>query len=118
MALMEPPYESFTAIMEAVVLPRMLASPGDIRLDGEQSGGNWSEAGRFRFDGGVWRLFEDNRYEPLLLAYYSARCRGEDLTFVRGQRQRSDGIRLNLVPELEAVRPTKPGSYLYLYPEE
>lgn len=111
-------YPSFTAIMEALVLPRMLEQPDDLRLDGAESGGNWEEVGRFIFDEQEWRLFEDNRYEPLLLAYYSAKFRGEDQTFVRGQRQGGGGIRLNLAPEVEAVRPPRRGSYLYLYPVE
>jgi len=111
-------YASFTAIMESVVIPRMLERPGNIRLDGAESGGNWNEAGRFMFDGTEWRLFEDNRYEPLMLAYYSAKFRGEEQTFVRGPRQRGEGERLNLADDLEGVRPPRSGSYLYLYPVE
>lgn len=109
---MEQPCNSFVAAMEAIVIPMMLQNPGHLRLDGRESGGNWEEVAGFRFGGDIWRLFADNRYEPLLLAYYSARFRGEDQTFLRVLRDRGDGDRLDLLPDLERVRPSRRGRYL------
>lgn len=109
-------YDSFAQFVEAVVLLRMLENPGDERLDGwQESKGHWEVAGRFRFDGQVWKAHEDCRYEPLLLAYWSTRARGADRTFVRTDTER--GIRLDLVSELQALRPVQ-HRYLYLYLDE
>ncbi|MEZ5989925.1 MAG: hypothetical protein R3F30_12525 [Planctomycetota bacterium] len=105
--------DSFQQFVEAVVLPRLLENPGDARLDGwTEAKGNWEVAGRFRFDGQVWKAHEDCRYEPLLLAYWSAMARGEEQTFVRADTEH--GVRLDLVHDLQALRTTR-HRYLYLY---
>jgi hypothetical protein len=115
---MQAPFNSFVDFVEAVVFPLLLQHPQHARLDGWESGGNWEVVGRFRFEGNVWRVHADNHYEPLLLAYYSAKFRPAVATFLRADTDK--GIRLDLVPELEALRPSRRGNarYLYVYLDE
>ena len=56
----------------------------------------------------------DNHYEPLKLAYYSAKFSRAAHTLVRAEMDK-DGVRLDLVPELEALRPPRRGNARYLY---
>ena len=96
-----------------------MRSPNDARLDGwTESKGNWDVVGRFMHENQVWRVHGDNRYEPLLLAYYGAKFRPDTPTFVRADTEH--GNRLDLVPELEQLRPPRRRSarYLYIYLDE
>jgi hypothetical protein len=105
-------YPSFAIFVEGVVLPRLLEFPERKRLDGWDKGGNIEVAGRFSFGGAEWVAHEDCHFDPLLLAYWSARVRGESRTFERSDTKR--GVRLDLVPDLQALRPSR-WRYLYLY---
>ncbi|MBI1382638.1 MAG: hypothetical protein GC161_16295 [Planctomycetaceae bacterium] len=108
------PYPSFAALVEAEVLPRLAANPGHVRLDGGESVGSevWNTVGSFMFDGDEWEVFVDNHYEPLLLAYWSARFRGEDRTFRRADTKTR--VKLELADDLRKIRPGR-HQYLYLY---
>lgn len=105
-------YPSFAAFVEGVVLPRLEQHPHRKRLDGWEKGGNIEVAGRFRFDGADWVAHEDCHFDPLLLAYWSARARGESHTFARAETKR--GVRLDLAPDLQELRRSR-WRYLYLY---
>ena len=108
-------YDTFIALVEAEVLPRLLQNPQLARLDGwTETKGNWEVVAMFRHEGNVWRVHADNHYEPLLLAYYSAKFRPDSPTFVRAETDK-DGVRLDLAPELEQVRPPRRGNARYLY---
>jgi hypothetical protein len=106
------PYSSFVHLVEDAVLPRLLENPQHARLDGRQAKDVWEVVGRFAFDGDVWELYVDNHYEPLLLAYWSAKFRGEDQTFERADMKQRQ--KLVLAPDLRALRPTGL-QHLYLY---
>src|SRR5688500_9668100 len=96
-------------------MPRLLQNPRHSRLDGWTEGkGIWEVVGLFRHDGHVWRVHADNHYEPLLLAYYAAKFRPEIQAFVQADTGK-DGVRLDIVPEFEALRPTRRGNARYLY---
>jgi hypothetical protein len=113
-------YENFVAFVEAEVLPRLLQNPQHARLDGwTESKGNWTVIALFRHDGHVWRVHADSHYEPLILAYYGVKFRHESPTFVRTETDK-DGVRLDLSPELGALRPTRRANarYLYIYQVE
>jgi hypothetical protein len=105
-------YPSFTALVEAEFLPMYLRHPHHDRLDGRQSVGAevWNLAGSFEFDGQVWDVSVDNHYEPLMLAYWSARFRGVERTFRRSDTKTME--KLELAEDLQAVRP---GRYQYFY---
>ncbi len=105
-------YPTFAAFVEGVVLPRLRAHPERKRLDGWEKGGNIEVAGRFRFDRDEWVAHEDCHFDPLLLAYWSARARGEARTFVRADTKK--GVRLDLAADLQALRRSR-WRYLYLY---
>lgn len=98
-------YPSFTALVEAEVLPR---------LDGGESVGGevWGTVGSFEFDGSEWDVFVDCHYEPLLLAYWSARARGERRTFEAAELKTR--TKLVLAADLRAIRPGR-HQHLYLY---
>lgn len=105
-------YPTFAAFVEGVVLPRRMKHPERKRLDGWPKGGNWEVAGRFNHDGDEWVAHEDCHFDPLLLAYWSARARGEAKTFVRADTKK--GVRLDLVADLQSLRRSR-WRYLYLY---
>lgn len=62
------PYPSFAAFMDEVVRPLGEARPGDLRLDGEVTGGNRTVVGSFDHAGRVWKVHADTHYEPLRIA--------------------------------------------------
>lgn len=106
------PYDSYSAFVEEVVLPRRSAHPGDRRLDGEQSGGNWGVAGVFRYEGTDWKVHEDSHYEPLVIAYQAMQS-GDPTPFVVEPTAR--GSCLDLKPELRAAMKNRRHKYLYIY---
>jgi hypothetical protein len=106
------PYPSFVAFVEGVVLPTLLKHTGRKRLDGWEKGGNLNVIGRFIHEGDTWEAHEDCHFEPLLLAYWSAKARGSGPTFRRADTKH--GVRLDLEPKLQSLRPTSK-RYLYLY---
>ena len=105
-------YPSYAAFVEAVVLPRRQAKPGDRRLDGWQSGGNFAVAGVFRYDGRDWKVHEDSHYEPLLIAYEAFK-NGDQRPFVEQPTKRA--TTLDLKPDLRARTSSGRFKYLYIY---
>lgn len=69
-------------------------------------------AGWFRLGGAEWVAHEDCHFDPLLLAYWSARVRGDARTFTRAPTK--NGVRLDLAADLQALRRSR-WRYLYLY---
>jgi hypothetical protein len=104
-------FESFAAFVEAVVLPGKETNPGHKRLDGQQTGGNFAVAGEFRHRGRSWKVHADTHYEPLLVAYESAR-RGED-PFIEAPTKR--GVALDLTDELRRTLTEQRFKYVYIY---
>lgn len=54
-----PTYESFVELMEAFVLPRLHAVPGQTRLRQDAAMGKkaWGRQARFWFDGDLWNVY-------------------------------------------------------------
>ncbi len=103
-------YPTFAAFVEDVVLPLRIKHPERKRLDGWEKGGNIAVAGRFHLGGAEWVAHEDCHFDPLLLAYWSARARGDARTFVRADTKK--GVRLDLAPDLQALHWSR---WRYLY---
>lgn len=104
-------FGSYEQFVGEVVLPRRRANPSHLRLDGEQSGGNWSVAGTFRHGAREWRVHEDSHFEPLLIAYAAVQ-RGEDPFDV--ETTRAGRVSLVLKPSLRAQQTTR-YKHFYVY---
>jgi hypothetical protein len=105
-------YEDFVSFMRSCVLPHQAQHPNDIRLDGEQTGGKRKAFGYFRYSGREWKVDEDTRYEPLMLAY-SAADSGED-PFVESDTTTGKGQCLSLIGKLRARQKSGP-KHMYIY---
>lgn len=105
-------HESYVSFIESIVLPRRSLSPHHIRLDGEVAGGNRTVVGVFRGGGGEWKVHEDSRYEPLLIAYEAAKA-GDPWPFV--EEPTKSGTALVLKPELRAEMSDGRHKYIYIY---
>jgi len=103
-------YDSFVEFMIAVVLPLRAANPDAIRLDGALSGGSRNSVGRFLHDGREWVVHEDTHFEPLQIAFQSARVGSNP--FVEEATDR--GLCLSLRSDLRATQ-TSPHKYMYIY---
>jgi hypothetical protein len=107
-------YESFADFVRAVVLPLQKQNPDWIRLDGQRSGGSQNAAGYFHHNGRRWKVDEDTRFGPLLLAYHHFEKTGEDaFQESRTKRRRS----LVLIESLfeEHKRAQQRFKYMYIY---
>ena len=101
--------------MRQLVLPMHAVNPSHRRLDSPRTEGNWDVLCRFRCKGAVWKVHMDSHFEPLLLAYYAWQFRlGDDVFAVA---EMDSGVRLDIVPEISAIRPTE-HRYLYIYRDE
>lgn len=112
-----PVYDNFVAFMEAVVIPRRSANPGDLRLDGrEPSESNPNNAGYFRHHVREWTVRGNTRYEPLMLAY-DAIIKGETDDPFEEERNKEGNLRL--VPSdnirRRMARPDVRHIYIYHY---
>ena len=78
-------FKNFREFVDAVVRPL----EGQRRIDGRETGGNFSEAGRFRYDGQLWKIHADSDVMPLLrAAQYPGDPFEKDLTKKRTPRLR------------------------------
>jgi hypothetical protein len=107
-----PPYPSFGAFMEEIVLPLRAAYPSYERLDGQPTGGNRDSAGEFTHAGRMWRVHADTHLDRLMAAY-EALTRGTSDPFVEQPTPR--GNSLDLRPELKAGLHSPRRKYLYIY---
>ncbi len=102
---------SFINFTQAKVIPSRKKCPSHIRLDGQKTGGNRTEFGRFEYNGCTWKVHSDTHYKPLLLAY-SAAIEGSDpfrvVSTEKGKRS------LKLKQELKERQKTR-YDYLYIY---
>lgn len=108
-------HKSFSAFMEQVVLPRQVAAPEHIRLDGQTSGGNREPAGFFWHQERLWRVHADSHFEPLILAYSALNAiPGEDPFIARATRS---GTRhcLVLISKLQQQLCQPRFKHLYIY---
>ena len=104
-------YPSFVSLVEAVVLPARAASPSDLRLDGQRSGGNRDSFGEFQHGTRGWRVHADTHYEPLLLAYEAAKSGANPFVEVATKQ----GNSLDLTDDLR-LRLSEPRfKYIYIY---
>jgi len=104
-------YMDFGSFMRECVLPSK-KHPDDIRLDGELTGGKRRAFGYFRHNEREWKVDEDTRYLPLLLAL-EAFERDED-PFVESVTSSGKGTCLSLNAQL-AKRQKSRHKYLYIY---
>ncbi len=105
-------YEDFPTFIRSSVLPRQKEKPNDIRLDGELTGGKRRSFGYFCYKGRVWKVDEDTRYEPLLLAFSAAEI-GED-PFVVSDTASGKGQCLHLREELRKRQRSR-SKHMYIY---
>ena len=103
-------HANFVSFMQAVVLPRRASHPDHLRLDGALTGGNREAAGEFQRNGIGWVVHSDTHYEPLLLAFASAKA-GTD-PFIEEKTKK--GRCLSLKPEIRAQQKSK-YKHLYIY---
>jgi hypothetical protein len=104
--------DDFLSFMTKNVLPLQAAHPARTRLDGEPSGGNRNEFGRFRWGGREWVVNCDTHLEPLLLAYRAAQENKDPFVEEATPEGRSC---LALTKELQAKR-SSPHKHMYIYP--
>jgi hypothetical protein len=105
-------FESFAAFMYKCVLPRKLANPAHMRLDGQSSGSSVVVFGRFNHEGRIWEVHEDTRYGPLMLAYAALELKFSP--FVEEPTNTGKRRRLSLSNKLREAQGSR-SSYLYIY---
>jgi len=103
-------YKDFVSFVQDVVLPRQALNPDHLRLDGATTGGNREVAGKFHYNGIDWVVHSDSHYEPLLLAFASAKAGTEPFI----EENTKKGRCLSLKPEIRAQQKSK-YKYLYIY---
>jgi hypothetical protein len=101
--------------MTALILPRRIAHPTDLRLDGEHTGGNREVVGRFRHHCKVWKVHADTHYEPLIVAHEAMKKHHSLDPFT--EKPTANGTSLVLTQSLRKSVSSK-FKYLYIYEEE
>jgi len=94
------------------VLPHRGKHTGDIRLDGELTGGKRKAFGYFSYKGRDWKVDEDTHYKPLELAYEALKS-GED-PFVESTTSTGKGRCLSLTGKLRELQGST-AKHLYIY---
>ena len=105
-------YESFVEFVEKDVLPRIVANPKFIRLDGQETGGNRAVAGKFMHIGEQWVVHADTHFIPLILAYAVAKTGADPFTMDKTESQH--GRCLVLRGDLQQLH-NSPSKHLYIY---
>ena len=103
-------YDSFAQWVEGVAMPLRQANPTWHRLDGRDVDGNREVVGRFRYEGRVWKVHGDTRFDPVMRAYRATRDGKMSDPFVVEQAQIS--LCLNLKSELGN---TQLPNHVYVY---
>jgi hypothetical protein len=107
-------YDSFNEYVKLFVIPRKNENPDQLRLDGQESGGNREIAGVFQHQNKVWKVHGDTRYEPILLAYDVMRKEMED-PFIEKTTNSGKGSSLILKDEIQQLSSKPRFKHLYIY---
>ena len=103
-------YDSFKDWVEQVVHPLQKKNPNWHRLDGQTSGGNRNDVGKFRYRDRVWIVHADTRFAPVIRAYQSITNGTVPDPFTIQRAKVRDC--LDLLPKLKI--PNQP-KHLYIY---
>jgi hypothetical protein len=105
-------HSDFISFMQSRVLPLYKEHPNYIRLDGETVGGKRKAFGYFRHKGRDWKVDEDTRFEPLVLAYEAAKL-GAD-PFVESETRTGKATCLSLSGNIKARQKSR-AKHMYIY---
>lgn len=106
----------FRAYIETEIIPKRLAHPTHLRLDGQITGGNREIAGMFYHVGRIWKVHADSHYEPLLLAYDSIIQHGAAYEPFRIEDTNTlAGTCLVLIAEVQQLKSKPRFKHLYIY---
>jgi hypothetical protein len=105
-------HRDFISFMRDCVLPHRAKHIGDIRLDGELSGGKRKAFGYFSYKGRDWKVDEDTHYEPLELAYKA--FESDEDPFVESTTTTGKGRCLSLTGEIRELQQSR-AKHLYIY---
>ncbi|MCW3053896.1 MAG: hypothetical protein JWN14_3066 [Chthonomonadales bacterium] len=103
-------YASFMECAEGCIIPLQQANPTWLRLDGEQPGDNRNIVAKFRYDGTVWKIHGDSRFEPFRRAFEAVASGNIEDPFVRERTKNGDCLNL-----IQPLRGSQRAKHFYVY---